>query len=42
MYHMSAVDEGRVPLFIGMGEELDFRFDDLIAALARVRLEKPA
>lgn len=33
IYHMAAENEGRVPVFIGMGDELDFKWDDYIAAI---------
>ena len=34
IYHMIAEAEGRVPVYIGMGEELDFRWDDYLAAIS--------
>ncbi len=33
IYHMVADNEGRVPVFIGMGDDLDFKWDDYIAAI---------
>ncbi len=33
IYHMVAESEGRVPVFIGMGEDLDFKWDDYLAAI---------
>ena len=33
IYHMVAENEGRVPVFIGMGEDLDFKWDDYLAAI---------
>ncbi|MBK9605735.1 MAG: histidinol-phosphate aminotransferase family protein [Betaproteobacteria bacterium] len=33
IYHMVAENEGRVPVFIGMGDDLDFKWDDYIAAI---------
>ncbi len=33
IYHMVAENEGRVPVFVGMGDDLDFKWDDYIAAI---------
>jgi histidinol-phosphate aminotransferase len=33
IYHMAAENEGRAPVFIGMGDDLDFRWDDYVAAI---------
>lgn len=33
MYHMAAENEGRVPLYIPMGDDLDFKWDAYLAAL---------
>lgn len=33
IYHMVAQNEGRVPVYIGMGENLDFQWDDYLAAI---------
>lgn len=33
IYHMVAENEGRVPVYIGMGDDLDFRWDDYLAAI---------
>jgi histidinol-phosphate aminotransferase len=33
IYHMAAENEGRVPVFISMGDDLDFKWDDYIAAI---------
>jgi len=33
IYHMVAENEGRVPVFIGMGDDLDFKWDDYLAAI---------
>ena len=33
IYHMAAENEGRKPAFVSMGEDLDFRWDDYIAAI---------
>lgn len=33
MYHMSAENEGRVPQYIPMGDDLDFKWDAYLAAL---------
>ena len=33
IYHMVAQAEGRVPVFIGMGEDLDFKWDDYLDAI---------
>lgn len=33
IYHMAAENEGRVPEFIGMGDDLDFKWDNYIAAI---------
>lgn len=33
IYHMVAENEGRVPVFISMGDDLDFKWDDYIAAI---------
>lgn len=33
IYHMTAENEGRVPAFVNMDEELDFVWDDYIAAI---------
>ena len=33
MYHMSAEAEGRVPVYIPMGDDLDFKWDAYLAAL---------
>lgn len=34
IYHMAATNEGRAPVFIGMGSELDFDWDAYLAAIA--------
>lgn len=34
IYHMAAENEGRVPAFVEMSEELNFRWDDYLAKLA--------
>lgn len=34
IYHMAAEAEGRVPVFVGMGDDLDFKWDDYLAAIA--------
>jgi histidinol-phosphate aminotransferase len=33
IYHMTAENEGRVPAYVGMGPELDFKWDDYVAAI---------
>ena len=33
IYHMAAENEGRTPLFVGMGDDLDFKWDDYVAAI---------
>ncbi|HLI11646.1 MAG TPA: histidinol-phosphate transaminase [Alphaproteobacteria bacterium] len=33
IYHMTAENEGRVPVFVSMGEELDFKMDAYLAAI---------
>jgi histidinol-phosphate aminotransferase len=33
IYHMAAENEGRVPVFVGMGDDLDFKWDDYVAAI---------
>lgn len=33
IYHMTAENEGRVPVFVSMGDDLDFRIDAMIAAM---------
>jgi histidinol-phosphate aminotransferase len=33
MYHMAAENEGRVPVYIPMGDDLDFKWDAYLAAL---------
>ena len=33
IYHMTAENEGRVPVFVGMGDDLDFKWDDYVAAI---------
>jgi histidinol-phosphate aminotransferase len=33
IYHMTAENEGRVPAYVGMGPELDFMWDDYVAAI---------
>jgi histidinol-phosphate aminotransferase len=33
IYHMTAENEGRVPLYIGMGDDLDFKWDNYLAAI---------
>jgi histidinol-phosphate aminotransferase len=33
IYHMAAENEGRVPAFVGMGEELEFRWEDYLGAM---------
>ena len=33
IYHMVAESEGRVPVFVGMGDDLDFKWDDYLAAI---------
>ncbi len=33
IYHMIAQSEGRVPVMIGMGDDLDFKWDDYLAAI---------
>ncbi|NDP42279.1 MAG: histidinol-phosphate transaminase [Aromatoleum sp.] len=33
IYHMVAENEGRVPVYVGMGEDLDFKWDDYLAAI---------
>lgn len=33
IYHMTAESEGRIPVYVGMGSELDFQWDDYIAAI---------
>jgi histidinol-phosphate aminotransferase len=33
IYHMTAENEGRVPVYVGMDDDLDFKWDDFIAAI---------
>lgn len=33
IYHMAAENEGRVPVFVGMGDDLDFKWNDYLAAI---------
>jgi histidinol-phosphate aminotransferase len=33
IYHMTAENERRVPVYVGMGEDLDFKWDDYLAAI---------
>jgi histidinol-phosphate aminotransferase len=33
IYHMAAENEGRVPVLVAMSEDLDFRWDDYLAAI---------
>jgi histidinol-phosphate aminotransferase len=33
IYHMAAEAEGRVPVYVGMGDDLDFKWDDYLAAI---------
>ena len=33
IYHMTAENEGRAPVFVGMGDDLDFKWDDYVAAI---------
>lgn len=33
IYHMAAENEGRIPAFVSMSEDLDFRWDEYIAAI---------
>ena len=33
IYHMSAINEQREPVYVAMGEELDFKWDDYLAAI---------
>ena len=34
IYHMIAEAEGRLPVYVGMGEDLDFRWDDYLASIS--------
>jgi histidinol-phosphate aminotransferase len=38
IYHITAVNEGRDPLFVGMGDELDFRMDEFVAQIPNARI----
>jgi histidinol-phosphate aminotransferase len=33
IYHMTAENERRVPVYVGMGDDLDFKWDDFLAAI---------
>ena len=33
IYHITAENEGRIPVYVGMGSTLDFQWDDYIAAI---------
>jgi histidinol-phosphate aminotransferase len=33
IYHMAAENEGRVPAFVGMSDDLDFKWDEYVAAI---------
>lgn len=33
IYHMTAENERRVPVYVGMGDDLDFKWDDYLAAI---------
>ena len=33
IYHMAAENEGRIPVFVGMGDELEFKWDDYLNAI---------
>lgn len=38
IYHITAVNEGRVPLFVSMGDELDFRMDEFVSRIPDARI----
>jgi histidinol-phosphate aminotransferase len=38
VYHITAVSEGRVPLFVSMGEDLDFKMDEFLARIPESRI----
>lgn len=38
IYHITAVNEGRVPVFVGMGDDLDFRMDEFVARIPDARI----
>jgi len=38
IYHITAINEGRVPVFVGMGDDLDFQMDEFVARIPDVRI----
>ncbi len=38
VYHITAISEGREPLFVSMGDDLDFKMDEFIARIPEARV----